>query len=69
MIKILLVTNETLGEGEDSFLASLLKDDFIVELYDVSQDIPSDCANFDIFLFRNAWPERIYDRKIKFIQV
>lgn len=65
MIKILLVTNETLGEGEDSFLASLLKDDFIVELYDVSQDIPSDCTNFDIFLFRNAWPERIYDRKIK----
>lgn len=49
MIKILLVTNETLGEGEDSFLASLLKDDFIVELYDVSQDIPSDCTNFDIF--------------------
>ncbi len=65
MIKILLVTNETLGEGEDSFLASLLKDDFIVELYDVSQNIPSDCTNFDIFLFRNAWPERIYDRKIK----
>ena len=65
MAKILLITNETMGEGEDIFLASLLQGDFGVKIYDVSQDIPSDCANFDIFLFRNAWPERIYDRKIK----
>ena len=65
MLKILLITNETYGDDEDKFLLHLLKDDFLIEMYDISQAIPINCSDFDVFLFRNAWPGRIYYNKIQ----
>lgn len=65
MLKILLITNESFGEGEDMFLFHLLQRDFLIELYDVSQPLPLNLNSFDLFLFRNAWPGRIYYPKIQ----
>ena len=70
MLKILLITNDTYGDGEDSFLLQWLQRDFLVNLYDISQPLPLNLTSFDLFLFRNAWPGRIYYRKIqKIVQI
>lgn len=64
MIKIFLITNETHGEGEDTLLLKYLQDEFQIQIYDISQKLPQNYLDFDIYLFRNAWPGRIYSNEL-----